>query len=279
MATDEDTPTGHTGGTGRTGHTGHPVPAGVRALAAGVTGLAERPLFALDPATTRETILELADLRSRLAAYELSVLAHAEHAQVGAETGATSTGAWWAVATRQRRTTTTAQVRLGVALETRWHRVHDALASAAMNPEQTRVVITALEDLPEDLDHDLVARAEETLVGYATVHDPVELTTLGAHILAVIAPEVGDALDKKRLDDAERRAGQQGRTAGPDSNAGSPCPSTPTAPPTAGSRSPRPRQNAAQAAPRVRLPRPPHHHPPRQENRRPRPAERGVRGG
>ena len=35
---------------------GHPVPCSVRALAASLTALAERPLFALDAATTRQTI-------------------------------------------------------------------------------------------------------------------------------------------------------------------------------------------------------------------------------
>ncbi len=105
-------------------------------------------MCALDAATTRETILELADLESRLAALRLAVLAHAEDVQVGSDTGCTSTGVWIADATLTRKTTTTAQVRLAVALDTRWHRVRDALASAAMNPEQTRVVLNALQDLP-----------------------------------------------------------------------------------------------------------------------------------
>ncbi len=199
MATEEDT------------RTGHPVPAGVRALAAGVAVLAQRPLFALDAATTRETILELAALESRLAALRLAVLAHAEEVQVGAETGCTSTGVWVANATRARKNTTAAQVKLALALDTRWHRVRDALASAAMNPEQTRVVVTALEDLPEDLDPALLVRAEEALVGFAKIHDPAELSTLGAHILSVIAPEVGEALDKKRLEEAEAKAEQKRR--------------------------------------------------------------------
>ncbi len=199
MATDEDT------------RTRHPVPAGVHALAAGVTTLAERPLFALDAATTRETVLELADLKSRLAAYEYAVLAHAEDVQVGAETGCTSTGVWAANATRTRKNVSAAQVRLAIALESRWHRVRDALAAGAMNPDQVRVVVTALEDLPEDLEAALVAEAEEALVGYATDFDPKELQTLGAHILTLIAPEVGEALDRKRLEEQERKAAQKRR--------------------------------------------------------------------
>ena len=105
MATEEDTTTGH------------PVPAGLRALSASVTALAERPLFALDAATTRDTIVALAEVKSRLAAYEYAVLAHAEEVKVGADTGCTSTGVWAANATRSRKNVTAAQVRLATALE------------------------------------------------------------------------------------------------------------------------------------------------------------------
>ena len=120
MATDEDTTTRH------------PVPTGVRDLSAGVTALAERPLFALDAAVTRETIVALADLKARLAAYEYAVLAHAEQVQVGSETGCTSTAVWAANATRTRKNVVAGQVRLATSLESRWHRVRDALAAGAV---------------------------------------------------------------------------------------------------------------------------------------------------
>ncbi|VXB31660.1 HNH endonuclease signature motif containing protein [Nocardioides sp. AX2bis] len=73
MATTEDTTTGH------------PVPCGVRALAASVTALAERPLFALDAATTRDTIQALAVLESKVTSLKLAVFAHADEVQVGCE--------------------------------------------------------------------------------------------------------------------------------------------------------------------------------------------------
>ena len=107
MATEEDTPTGH------------PVPAGIRTLAADVSALAQRPLFALDAASTREALVEVTALESKLSAYKLALAAHADQVQVGAESGCTSTGLWWALATRQRRSTTTAQVNLALALDTR----------------------------------------------------------------------------------------------------------------------------------------------------------------
>lgn len=199
MATEEDTTTGH------------PVPAGLRALSASVTALAERPLFALDAATTRETVIALAELESKVTSLKYAVLAHAEEVKVGADTGCTSTGVWAANATRSRKNVTAAQVRLATALSERWHKVRDALASGAMNPDQVRVVVTVLEELPDDLDAALLVQAEQALVGYAAEFDPTELQKLGAHILTLIAPEVGEELDRKRLEEAERKAAQKRR--------------------------------------------------------------------
>lgn len=199
MASDEET------------RTGHPVPDGVRAIAVSVSALAERPLFALDPVTTREALLELTALGSKVTSLKLAVLAHAEEVQVGSDTGCTSTGVWAANATRTRKNVSAAQVKLATALESRWHRVRDALAAGAMNAEQMRVVVTVLEDLPADLDPGLLAEAEAVLVGYATDFDPTGLERLGSHILSVIAPEVGEELDRKRLEDAERKAAQKRR--------------------------------------------------------------------
>ncbi|GAA0983440.1 hypothetical protein ENKNEFLB_02607 [Nocardioides aquaticus] len=160
MATDKDTTTGH------------PVPCGVRALSASVSALAERPLFALDAATTRDTIQSLAVLEAKVASFRLAALAHAEEVQVGAETGCTSTGVWAANATRSQKNVSAAQVRLATALETRWTKVRDALAAGSMNAEQVRVVVNALEDLPDDLDAGLVTQAAEALVGSPSSSTP-----------------------------------------------------------------------------------------------------------
>ena len=235
MATDEDTTTRH------------PVPTGVRTLSAGVTALAERPLFALDAAVTRETIVALADLKARLAAYEYAVLAHAEQVQVGAETGCTSTAVWAANATRTRKNVVAGQVRLATSLRVSGGTgSRDALATGAVNADQARVITTALEDLPDDLDASLLAEAEEALVGYAADFDPVALARLAAHILTLIAPQVGEEIDRKRLEAAEA----QGR---PEAAADA-WPSTPTGSRTGGSPSPRPRAGCCRSCSSRSLP-------------------------
>ncbi len=102
MAKDEDT------------LTRHPVPAGVRAVeqqVAEVAGvLADRSL-SLDAASTRDALVAIAAAEARLASLRLAIAAHADVVKVGADSGATSTGVWWAVATRQNRRTAAGQVR------------------------------------------------------------------------------------------------------------------------------------------------------------------------
>ncbi len=186
--------------------TGHPVPCAVRSLASTVAEIAERALFTLDPAATRETLRELARLRSRVDSLTLSVAAHAERVQVGADSGATSTGVWWAVATRQNRTTASGLVKLATALEDRWTRVGSGCSAGTVSIEQARVIVHALEALPDDLDPGLLAQAEGLLVGYAEIHDPATLKILGLAVLQTLAPDVAEAHEQKKIEAEEARA-------------------------------------------------------------------------
>jgi hypothetical protein len=62
------------------------------------------------------------------------------------------------------------------------------------------VIVHALADLPADLDPDLVARAEKTMIEEAHHLTPKQLRTVGRHLLEVIAPEVVQARERDRLD-------------------------------------------------------------------------------
>ena len=185
---------------------GHPVPARVGALAAEVASLHEASLIGLDAAATRESLIALAGLRARLDALTLRVAAHAETVQVHLDSGATSTGAWWAVATHQNRPTTTGLLRLATALQDRWHTLADACARGEVSLDQARVIAHALEELPEDLDPAQVDLAEKTLTTYAAEHDPATLKILGRRILEVVAPHQADAYEQAKLEAEEARA-------------------------------------------------------------------------
>ena len=72
--------------------------------------------------------------------------------------------------------------------------------------DQAQVIVAAVEALPTDLDPQVAADAQVTLVGYAVHHDARELRILGNRILEVVAPEVGEAHEAKVLEAEEREA-------------------------------------------------------------------------
>ncbi|MEZ5095968.1 MAG: DUF222 domain-containing protein [Nocardioides sp.] len=75
---------------------------------------------------------------------------------------------------------------------------------------QARVIARALDDLPEDLPEevpaDVVALAESTLVGHCAEFGPRQLARLGRRILDVVAPEIADAAEARRLAALEAHA-------------------------------------------------------------------------
>ena len=80
-----------------------------------------------------------------------------------------------------------------------------------MNVEQALVIVRAVEDLPDDLDPVLPAKAVEVLVAEAAHLAPRELRVLGKGILATLAPDVADAELEKKLAKEERDAAAAAR--------------------------------------------------------------------
>jgi hypothetical protein len=80
------------------------------------------------------------------------------------------------------------------------------LAAGRVRTSQAHVIAHALDRLPDDLDPDLLVKAEEHLVGQAATFGPRELTRLGERVLEAIAPEVAEEAEYRRLLAEERRA-------------------------------------------------------------------------
>ncbi|HXH79614.1 DUF222 domain-containing protein [Nocardioides sp.] len=74
-----------------------------------------------------------------------------------------------------------------------------ALRKGAANPTQARVIVRALDALPDEVPAEVTAVAEQALVGYAADFGPRELVRLGRHILEVVAPDLVDAAEGRRL--------------------------------------------------------------------------------
>jgi hypothetical protein len=125
---------------------------------------------------------------------------------VAAEAGARDAGAWLAHTARGERRELQRDLRLGSVLAHRWQHLADGLAEGAVNLAQTRVIAHALEQLPDDVPAELVAKAEQQLVGFAAEFGPRELRVLGRKILDVVAPEVAETAEARALAAEERTA-------------------------------------------------------------------------
>ncbi len=101
-------------------------------------------------------------------------------------------------------------MRLGYDLGT-YDRVRAGLACGDLRPAQADVIIRAVRALPDDLEPDLIIRAEEHLVAAAGEHDAKTLKILGRRLLEVIAPDLVDAHEADLLEKEEAKAAAAAR--------------------------------------------------------------------
>lgn len=162
-----------------------------------------QPVF-MTAAQRQAAVEEIARLEASLAELHLRVVASA--GDVAEKAGARDIGAWLAHATRADIAKGRADARLAEALDRRWTRVATAMADGVVSPPQAQVVTAVLEALPEDLDPDLLAKAEDQLVAWCAEFRPSDLRRLGRRLLEVVAPDIAEAEDAKRLEKEEQRA-------------------------------------------------------------------------
>lgn len=171
--------------------------------------LADTPTWSMSPAEQQETLVELRRQRARLAELELRLLVQADRDQVGADSGATSTPAWLAHATKTTRQAAFRDLHLAKKLDETFPLTRQALAAGAIDVEKAGIVTAAVEALTEEFD-DLPpgtrARAEAHLVDQAKAFDAPTLRQLGKRLFEVVCPEAADAAEGKKLEKEEARA-------------------------------------------------------------------------
>jgi len=74
-----------------------------------------------------------------------------------------------------------------------------AVREGRVNTVQARVIVRALDELPETVPSEVLDRAEAALVEHAERFGPRQLARIGRHVLAVVAPEVVDGAEGERL--------------------------------------------------------------------------------
>ena len=185
----------------------HPISRAVSRFSDELKTLRDQPVWSMDQAETRDTMVEITFAEAQLAELKARVTAHGQASEVEADSGATSTANWLAHATRQTRPGAHRAARFATALATEVHEpVRIALADGRLLVDQAEVIIAAIDALPAELEPEIVADAQCRLIGYAAVHDAKALRILGKRILDVVAPEVGEAHEAKVLEREERDA-------------------------------------------------------------------------
>ena len=182
----------------------HPIIECVDAIGAALKDVADvNPTF-MATADKAAALKGLAVTKAQLAELELRVLAVAS--DVAEETAARDVAAWLHHQTRGRFEDARAEHQLAVALDKRYDAVAAAMREGACNTAQAHVVTQALDELSDDVPAETLALAEQTLVGYCEKFDPAQLRRLGRRILDVVAPEIAEAAEARRLQDEEAHA-------------------------------------------------------------------------
>lgn len=181
----------------------HPVLAfalGVRSAAKDIAGV--DPTF-MTAAEKEQALVELHRARAQVDAWQLRLLAASD--DVADAHGARDAAAWLSAETRTDYRPARARLELARQLE-RWTGVAGALLAGDLTPEHARSIADALDALPPALPDDVVERAEAILVGHAGDFRPAQVARLGRRILEVVAPEIAEAEEARRLREQEQRA-------------------------------------------------------------------------
>lgn len=154
-------------------------------------------------------LLTLLDIETQAAELRLRVMACAD--DVAEREGFHTLATWLAHHGHVRRGDAAADLRLATALDREQPVLAAALREARINLPQARVIAAAVAELPLHVGRDVIARAEAELVRLAADHDPKELTVLGRRILEIVDPQRFEDEERRKLDDAERRASEKQR--------------------------------------------------------------------
>src|SRR5690349_25111153 len=114
-------------------HHPHRVTTAIADARAAIGSVKDVPVWALDPAETTATLLELTALAAQVAELQARLLVHADQSEVTAQTAASSTANWYAVTTRTTRPRAHGLMRLATRLETH-EATRTALAEGTVNP-------------------------------------------------------------------------------------------------------------------------------------------------
>ena len=194
------------------------------ATAGGLDGVA---LGCLSAREAGEAVLELHEVLGRLKGLQLALLAHADQLDVSAQAegpAPVNTAAWLTHRALVSGRTARTDVRRSRDLTTDFTATGSALLAGDIDPTQADIIVTAVKQLPDDLETADRDRAEKVMLAEARRLDADQLRVLGRRLLEVIDPDAAEAL--------EATAGCRPSRTPPMPTPGSPPGTTTQAPPT-----------------------------------------------
>jgi hypothetical protein len=188
----------------------HPLLRALRAMSATLDDVAGLDPTFLPTADKAAALVEVERELGRLEGLRLELLGASS--DVALDEGARSAGVWLAGEMLHDASSGVRDQQLADALVRR-PAVTAALRSGSVNAVQARVIVSALDALPADLDPELTVKAEAQLLADAGHFGPRELRVLGRRVLEVIAPEMAEAREEALLLAEESRARAETRLA------------------------------------------------------------------
>ncbi|HWJ81738.1 MAG TPA: DUF222 domain-containing protein [Nocardioides sp.] len=182
----------------------HPLLAAVATAQGALADVRDVPATFLSTGDKRQALLEVTALEAQVAALKARLVAPAD--VLAEEDGARDVATWVSHHTRADLRATRPEVELAQALDRRWTRVAAGMTDGTVSPAQAKVVVEALDALPDTVDAEVRAKAETQLVAWCTQFKPHELRLLGKRILTYLDPDAADAEDARRLQHEEQNA-------------------------------------------------------------------------
>ncbi|WP_342373289.1 DUF222 domain-containing protein [Propioniciclava soli] len=142
---------------------------------------------------------EAVRLTGRVQAWQTALVARVEDEEVAVRAHGTSAATWLADVANLTRTEALALVRSGQEWR-RFPQVAQAVHAGAMLPAQASAITHVLGQLPDDLPEATLGRAEEMMVDFARRHNAVELRRLSGRLLELVAPQIAEEAEERRLE-------------------------------------------------------------------------------
>ncbi|MEQ6900331.1 DUF222 domain-containing protein [Nocardioides sp. YIM 152588] len=191
----------------------HRITRAVADARAALAGVADAQAAFLGAGEKEAVLTELVALEAQVAELRLRTMAAA--GDVADAHGARDVAGWLAHRTNLEVARLRGEARVAGAIDQRWPNVGSAMAAGRLSLDQAKVVVQALDALPERVGAAVRGDAEARLVALGTGDAaecgglgmlPQHLRVLGRRVLDVVAPEVAEDEEARRLHAEETHA-------------------------------------------------------------------------